>query len=101
MFWYFVAVEVEMRSRGASLIRSSRRILEALKAVVLAATGLGGIAYVYWDGHRLLLLEEIYPSRGNGSLMADAIIGGLFSAIWAIVLIMLSFHDLQVAFRKR
>lgn len=99
LFWYFVVAEVEMRSHGGSLIRSSRRILEILKAVVLAVAGGGAVAYACWDGRRLLLLGQNTRSL-YGSSMADAVIGGLILMIWAIVLIRISVRDLRGTLRK-
>lgn len=99
LFWYFVVAEVEMRSHGSSLIRSLRRMLEILKAVVLAVAGVGAVAYACWDGHRLLILGQNNRSL-YGSSMADAMIGGLILVIWAIVLIKMSVRDVMVALLK-
>jgi hypothetical protein len=100
LFWYGVIAEAEMRRHGSSLIRSSMRIVEVLKATVLAVTGVGAVAYACWDGHRLLLLGRSNPSAFYWSSVVDAIIGEPLLVIWAVVLIMTSVQDLMVAFRK-
>jgi hypothetical protein len=92
LFWRFVVSEVEMRRHGNSFIRSSSRIIEGVKAVLFAGTGIGGVAYAYWDGHRLQLL-----GRGR----TGAIIGGLFLVVWSLVLIDIAVQDLMVAARKK
>ena len=100
LFWYFVVIEAQMRSHGSSLIRSSKRILEVLKAGVLVAAGVGAVAYACWDGHRLLVLGQDNRSL-YGSSMADVIIGEPLLVIWAIILIKISVQDLTLAFRKK
>jgi len=77
MPWSFVVSEAEMRSHGSSLIRSLRRTIEILKAVVLAVAGVGAVVYACWDVHRLLLLGQNNRSLYVSS-MADAVIGDGF-----------------------
>jgi hypothetical protein len=100
LFWYFVVVEVEKRKHGASLIRFSNRMLETLKAIVLIAAGLGAFGFACWETHRLLLLGQLNLLTLYWSSMVDAIVGGLFLVIWAVVLIKISVQDLMLAFWK-
>jgi hypothetical protein len=98
VFWYFVVAEAETRLvRGSSLIGSSSLIVELFKAVAFGGLGVASFVYAYWDGHRLLLLAQNNRSQPYGSNMADAIIGGLFLAIWGIVLIKISVMGLFAA----
>jgi hypothetical protein len=89
LFWYFVVVEMEMRSRGDSLIRFNNRLLEGVKIVLCAFAAFGSLAYAYWDGHRLLFIGE--PST---SKTVDAIVGGALLLGWSIMIVNISSRDL-------
>ena len=99
LFWYFVVAEVQERSRGSSLIRSSSLFLEIPKILVLAIAGGAAFALAFWDGHRLVLTGEL--NRGlYWSGMIRAVVGGLFLMAWGLILIKASIQDLMVACRK-
>ena len=100
VFWYFVVVEIEKRKHGSSLIRFSSRTLETAKAIVLIGAGVGALVLACWEAHRLVPLDQQYRHVLYWSSMVNAIIGGLFLVIWAIVLIRISIRDLMVVFRK-
>jgi hypothetical protein len=99
--WYFVVVEIQMRRYGNSLIRFSGRRAELLKIVILVVAGVGAIAYACWDGHRLLELGQLNRHALYWSSMVDAAVGGLFLAIWAVVLIWMAVQDFVVRFQPR
>jgi hypothetical protein len=96
LFWYFVVVEIERRRQGTTLIRFKSRMLETLKGIVLIAVGLGAFAYACWDSHRLLLVGQLNQRSLYWSSMVDAIVGGLFLLIWALLLIKIGIKDLLV-----
>lgn len=99
-FWYFVVVEVEMRKHGASCLRFSGRHLEKLKAVVLILIGIGAAIFALWDGRRLVVLDQV--NRHHlfwSSVVADALIGGLFLFGWAAALITIGAQDIVRASR--
>jgi len=60
LFWYFVISEVEMRKRGASMIRFRNRAAEIFAIIVLFASGVGAIRYAWTDG---MLLAHIRGSK--------------------------------------
>ena len=94
-FWYLVVVEVETRKRKSSCIRFSERHLEKLKAVVLILIGVGAAVYALWDGHRLVVFDQINRHYFFWSaVVADALIGGLFLFSWAAALITIGVQDI-------
>jgi uncharacterized membrane protein YesL len=95
-FWYLVVVEVEMRRRKSSYLRFSGRYLERLKAVVLILIGVGAAVYALWDGHRLVVFAQINRHHFFwSSVVADALIGGLFLFGWAAALITMGVQDIM------
>jgi len=99
-FWNFVMIEVHRRKRGDSLIRFSKRSVELLKVAGIATAGITAIAFAVWDGRRLLLLGEVNRWTLYWSSMVDAIVGGLFLAIWAAILIRVAIEDFRAVRRK-
>lgn len=94
-FWYFVVVEVEMRKRKASCLRFSGRFMERLKATVMILVGVGAAVFALWDGHRLVVFDQI--NRHHlfwSSVVADALIGGFFLVGWAAALITIGVQDI-------
>jgi hypothetical protein len=94
-FWYFIIVEVEMRKRRASCFRFSGRLMEKLKATVMILIGLSAAVYAFWDGHRLVILDQVNRHYLFWSaVVADALIGGLILIGWAVVLITMGVQDM-------
>lgn len=91
-FWYLVMVEVEMRKRKSSRLRFSGRHLEKLKAVVLILIGVGAAAFALWDGHDLIVRSRIHSLYWSS--LVDALIGGLFLALWAAALVTMGAQDI-------
>ena len=97
-FWYFVVGEVEMRKRKASCLRFSGRFMERIKATIMILVGVGAAVYALWDGHRLVVLDQI--NRHHlfwSSVVADAVIGGVFLVGWAAALITIGVQDIVKA----
>jgi hypothetical protein len=93
-FWYFVVVEVEMRRRKASCLRFSGRFMERTKATVMILVGIGAAVYALWDGHRLVVLDQMNRHHLFWSgVVADALIGGIFLVGWAAALITIGVQD--------
>lgn len=90
LFWYFFAVEVEMRLKNESLIRFRSWLAEGCKAVILFAIGTGALVYAGLEMHRLF-----HPSK------ADAFIGGALLLAWGILFITTSVRDIAFFLRKR
>jgi hypothetical protein len=94
-FWYLVVVEVEMRKRQASCLRFSSRYVERVKATVVILIGAGAAVYALWDGHRLVVLDQINRHHLFWSgVVADALIGGLLLVGWAAALITIGVQDI-------
>lgn len=94
-FWYLVVVEVEMRKRKASCLRFSGRYMERLKATVLILIGVAAAVYALWDGHQLVVLDQVNRHGLFWSVVvADALIGGLFLFGWAAALIAMGVQDI-------
>jgi hypothetical protein len=94
-FWYFVVIEVEMRKRKGSYLRLSGRLVERLKATMMILVGVGAAVFALWDGHRLVLLDQV--NRHGlfwSSVVADALIGGLFLSAWAAAFITIGIQDM-------
>jgi hypothetical protein len=91
VFWHLVLVELELRSQGRSMIRSSNWFAETCKAVLLVLCGLGALIYAYTEASRLLLL---------GRSKFDAFGGGLFLVAWSAVLIGTSISDIAYFLRR-
>jgi hypothetical protein len=101
-FWYFVVVEVEMRRRNASYLRFSGRLLERLKATAMILVGVGAAVFALWDGRRLVVLDQVNRHHlFRSSVLADALIGGLFLVGWAAALIAIGVQDIVRAFGVR
>lgn len=95
LFWYFVVVEIELRKRKASHIRFSGQRLEKLKATVMMLVGLGVAVFAFWDGHRLVVLDQLNLHRFFwSSVVADALIGGLFLVAWGAAFIAMGVQDI-------
>lgn len=99
LFWYVVAAEIQVRSCGGSLIRSSKKWLEVPRAGVFLLLGTCAITYAFWDAHRLLLIGQLNNGEVYWSSMLDGIGGGLLLLVWAVVLIRSSIKDLKIALR--
>lgn len=94
-FWYLVVVEAEMRKRKASCLRFSGRHLERLKGTIMILMGVGAAVYALWDGHRLVVLDQV--NRHGlfwSAVVADALIGGIFLVGWAAALIKIGVQDI-------
>jgi len=95
-FWYLVVVEAEMRKRAASCLRFSGRLVERLKATVTILIGVGAAVYALWDGHRLVVFDQINRHHFFWSgVVVDAMIGGLFLLGWAAALITMGVQDIM------
>ena len=92
VFWYFVVTEVELRSRGSSMLRSGKLLRDGCLWLAFSVFGMAAIYYAYADGTLLL--------RIRGSI-AEALVGGLFLVTWGFVLIAVSIQDLRKYLRNR
>lgn len=95
VFWYLIVVEVAMRKRKDSYLRFSGRHMEQLKATVMILIGVGAGVYALWDGHRLVVLDQV--NRHHlfwSSVVADALVGGLILVGWAATLIAMGVQDI-------
>jgi hypothetical protein len=90
LFWYFLAVEVEMRFQNRSMIRFKNWPAETCKALVFFAVGIGSIVYAIFEASRLL-------HRSN----ADAVVGGALLLAWGAIFIATSVSDVAFFVRTR
>src|ERR1700730_18678694 len=84
-----------MGKRRARCLRFSGRPIERLKATVMILVGVGAAVFAVWDGHRLVVLDQI--NRHHlfwSSVFADALIGGVFLVGWAAALITIGVPDI-------
>lgn len=91
LFWYFVVVEIEMRTNGNSLVRFRTRTVEALKSILFAVAGFSSVSCAYWDCHRALLYGH---GRGGAAIIV------LLLVAWAIMLVTVAVQDFLFAKRN-
>ena len=99
-FWYLIAVELEARRHGSSMVRLEARTLETVKAVALVIVGVAAVVYACWDAHRLLLLGQLNHNLFWSGIL-NAVLGGFVLLIWAILLIKISVQDFRIAAERR
>jgi hypothetical protein len=90
LFWYLVAVEIEMRSRGESMLRPSGWYSGLAAVAGLCCFGAGAAFYGYVVSRPLWYARPV-----------DAVIEGSLPAIWGLVFIGIAAQDLVVSMRNR
>lgn len=90
LFWYLVVVEIEMRSRGKSMLRPSRWSSALVLAACLFCFGAATLFYSYTVSRPLWYGRPV-----------DAVIEGIFPTIWGIVFIGIGIQDFVVSLRNR
>jgi hypothetical protein len=86
-FWYFIVSEIEMRSQGKSMLRSSRPLAQASISAVFLGFGFWAL-FVAGSGH--------FFSIGIRNLDLYMLLRGLILLAWTVVLAGVAIHDLVV-----
>jgi hypothetical protein len=89
LFWYLVVTEIEMRTHGRSMLRFSGWLKKGTTLIVLLSFGIGSLVYGY---------VESWPLRH--ARPTEAVLVGIFPAIWGTVFIGMGMHDLVMSLRR-
>lgn len=89
-FWYFLVSEIEMRTRGESMLRVNNWPAELAVATVLLCFGAGTGFYAYGSIKSLIYVRPF-----------EAIVGGSFLIIWAAIFIAACVSDVASITSKR
>lgn len=98
LFWYFVVVEIQMRSKGKSLVNSSNVALNFAKVSIFFLCGVGTFIHAYSETIRLFQ-HGLAP---YGLWPAEIVLGALLLTVWGTTFIGVSIADFRklTAIRK-